>query len=428
MAAFFCQIQRTIFSGFCRARPSYLRLLRPLTVQNFQRKAIATLDLKKKANSTGETIETRGEDHLDAPRVPSAVARRLHVGNILTGKENYTTEDTLFKYFSQYGEIENLEFFRRKFSNLPRGFAFVTFRHVKSAQKVLADAESHVIDGQNVTISLPLKTGNKVVQGKADLTVLVNNILKNTSKQDIEEHFSQFGKVERVILAQKDPTDENLSRYYVMFSSLSGAKKSLEHPLQKIAGQNMDSQVSEFNNTKNFTGKTKRVYVKLLPDHITVENLRDYFKKFGDVERVEIKIDYCDLPYPVSNSNIAFVHFLDEGIVEEIVKNEDHIINGSGVKVLKHRNLFQGREHLRWRFSLEGLPLSTRELDVNKLFLATFGLVPMNIVLKRPRAFRKKVVCVVGFSKPKEFEMVLRKPSVVFSGAPVYFHPLFWGK
>ena len=428
MALFTSQLQRTSFSLFCRSRALYIPLVRLPTVQQLQRKVFSNLKIGEKLHSTSETD---GGHQLESPRGPKTVEnnRRLHVSNLLVGTDKYTTEDTLLNYFSQYGEVENLEFFRRKVSKIPRGFAFVTFRDVENAEKVLSDTEPHVIDGRNITISLPIKTEKSAVQGKAYSTVVVNNILKETTKQAIEEHFSQFGKVDAVILANRDPSDENLSSYYVVFSSLSAAKKAQQKPMQRIADQVMDSQVTEFKHTKNFTGKAKCVLVQPVPDQFTVEDLRDYFARFGDVKLVELKIDFYDVPYPERDLNIAFVYFYDEAIVDEITKTENYVINGSEVKVLKYRNLqiVPRRSRKHW-LSMEGLPLSPKRSDVKDFFHENFGIVPINIFIKKTQGTDNKFVCVVSFFDQGQIDVVLRTPTVKFCGVDVYFRKLFWSK
>ena len=384
------------------------------------------------------TRETDRRRQLETPRImikyprkPRTLtlekSRRLHVGNLLVGADKYTTEDTLFNYFAQYGEVENLEFFRRKFSKLPRGFAYVTFRDVKSARKVLADAESHVIDGQNITIALAKETKKSEVQGKSYSTVVVNNILKETTKQAIEEHFAQFGKVDAVMLAHRDASDGNLSTYYVMFSTLSSAKKAQQEPRQRIADQVIDSQVMKFTQTKNFPGKAKCVLVQPVPDHVTVEDLRDYFRQFGDVKLVELKIDYYDIPYPEKDSNIAFVHFHDEAIVDEITKTEGYILNGSEVKVVKSSNLqFWPRRSHKHPVSVEGLPMSTKWSDVKDFFHESFGIVPSYIFIKKPKSVDNKAVCVVSFFGQGQIDVVLSTPTMTFRGVTVHFRKLFW--
>lgn len=434
MALLMPQLQRRSFSLFCRSRGLYIPFVRLPTVQKLQRKVFSSLKSGEEVHSTSEAD---GRHQPETPRIminprePRTITlennRRLHVSNLLVGTDKYTTEDTLFNYFAQFGEVENLEFFCRKVSKLPRGFAFVTFRDVESAKKVLADAESHVIDGRNITISLPIKTKKSAIQGKSYSTVVVNNILKETTKQAIEQHFSQFGKVDAVMLAHRDVSDGNLSSYYVMFSTLSAAKKAQQEPRQRIADQVIDSQVTEFTQTKNFTGKAKCVLVRPVPDHVTVEDLRDYFTQFGDVKLVELKIDYYDVPYPEKDLNIAFVHFYDDAIVDEITKTEDYILNGSEVKVLKSRNLQiqPGRSH-KCFVSMEGLPVSTKWSDVKDFFHESFGMVPSYIFMKKLKGADNKAVCIVSFFGQGQVDVVLSTPTVTFRGITVHFRKLFW--
>lgn len=170
--------------------------------------------------------------------------RKIYVGNLFKGqttKENrQIAKDELFKYFSSFGEVELMEFPTKSPRNPSgRGFGFVTFRDVHVAQKVLAVEEPHIIDGQTLKVA-PLRNQTMAIQGKRNLNVLVTKVLRSTSKQAIEDHFSQFGRVNKVFLAQHDPTDENLSSYYVMFASLSGVHEALQLPLQRIGSKKLN--------------------------------------------------------------------------------------------------------------------------------------------------------------------------------------------
>ena len=428
MALFF---RRTTFANsvFCRASSLFLPLLRSSTAQKLQAKVLST-------STFGETTQTEKEQKVEEPRDASTDStvdpkiRRIHVGNLLKGKD-YTSENTVFKYFSQYGEIEKLEYFRHKFTNLPRGFAFVTFRDAESAQKVLARADAHIIDNHNVTVDIPLKMTKPAEIQKRDLTVVVNKISKDTSRKSIEDHFSRFGKVDRVIFAQKDPTNENLCSYYVMFWSLSGAKKALEQPTQKIAKQDFDSQVTEFPQKSNeFSGKTKCLCITSVPDNLTVEDLRDYFQKFGDVECVDFIVHGGNTSHSLDeNSNVAFVRFPYETTVDEILENRNHMIDGFEIKVSRYRDPSSlSSERLReLKLSVEGLPLSTRPVAVQEYFERTFGVVPNGVFLNQHRVLiDKKLICIVRFSDKKEVERVLKEQKGRFRGHPLYFRRLVW--
>ncbi|KAJ7379402.1 hypothetical protein OS493_016639 [Desmophyllum pertusum] len=407
-----------ITSVFRSSVPSFLQPLRSSTVQNFQKKVLSTSILcEKSIQADGDVQTTQMQDTC------SNSTRKIHVGSIVN-----ISEDAVFKYFSKYGEIETLDYVRDRASgnNVPRGFAFLTFSNVETAQTVLADRESHIIDGQNITVGLPSSSNmNARKKDRKDLTVLVTNILNATSKEVIAEHFSQFGQVDKVFFAKK--IDDDVSSYYVIFSSLTGAKKSLEEPTQRIADQGIDSEVMQFPKTQEFSGKTTRLKLTALPDDLTVDDLRDYFHKFNDLECVEVFMYNRRFPEP--NANMAYVHFANESTVEEIVKSENHIINGSKVNVSKHENMQGDRKSSpQLRVSVEGFPFSAKQAEVKELFRKTFSIARSGIVHFKRDNSEQKILCAVKFSDKTELENALKKTNVTFRGSPLHFQPLVWFK
>ena len=362
--------------------------------------------------------------------------RKIYVGNL----NNSITEDRVFEYFSKYGKIEILKFFRHQLSKLPRGFAFVTFCETESAQKVLVEAGSHIIDDRKVTVGIPQQKLKQAKPHKRELTVLVTNILNGTSKQAIEGHFSQFGKVDRVIEGKKDPSGENTSSYYVMFSSLSEAKKALEQSTQRIADQEIDSQVTGFvekaaQNARRYLGKTDCIHVTSIPDCLTVENLREYFLKFGDVKSVDLKVNGSGITSTIRNErfNVAFVQFTDRYSINEILEDENHFIGDAEVKVSTCLRVFPANlasEEIRsLKLSVEGLPLSTRPSAVQEYFESTFGIVLNGVFLSKDQmTIYKKLLCIVRLSSTSEVERVLKQERRTFKGHPLQFRRVFWKK
>ena len=429
------QLLRTAFTNslFRVSRPSFIPLLRSPILQKHQKKVLSTSI--KAAGLEKKAVEKPRDLHNTRSASSDVNSRKIYVGNLFRGqasKENrQITKDALFKYFSNFGNVELIEF-PNKFPRNPlaQGFGFVTFRDVKDAQKVLADVESHEIDGQNLKVA-PLRNQMMAVQGKRNLTVLVKNILRSTSKQTIEEHFSQFGKVDKVFLDQNDPIDENLSSYYVMFSSLSGVHKSLELPVQKIGEQSIESQVLEFPQSKEIIGKTKKLVLKSVPDQLTVEDLRDYFQEFGDVEWVELLVNIPVISGITGCRNVAFVRLSSPTTVEEITQKDYHAINGLNVKVSKHRDqavdLPDKLRHLK--LSVEGLSLSTGVDFIKRYLKRTFDIVPIGVFFDRRQVLsNNQTPCIVRFSEQREVDMVLKEPKVTFEGTPLYFRQLVWRK
>lgn len=407
-------------------RLSFVQDLASSPMQHFQKRGLALSKFSEKSSASSPNYDVTPKEEEDLKRKDNSETsenRKIFIGNLLRGRK-YTSEDKLYKYFSQYGEIEALEFFRTKFTNLSRGFAFVTFHDVKSVQRVLA--ESHFIDNRNVKIEAALNKQKNVANHKRDLTVLVTNIMKDIDRETIARHFSQFGRVDRVILAKEG--DNELNSYYVLFSTLSGATNALEEPNQRIAEQNIDSQVVALEKispvTMKYTGRTNCLTISSVPDNLTVEDLRDYFQQYGDVQSVDFIVQGGKRSYLQKDSNTVFVRFLDEAIVGKILKTKDHVINGSEVQVSRYRSMhvLPPEEARELRLSVEGLPHVTRPKEVNKYFEETFGIV-LNGVF-----FTKKMICIVRFSNQADLEKFLREPKASFHGFPLYFRRLAWKK
>ena len=360
--------------------------------------------------------------------------RKIYIGNLSTRQPDkeglQNIEGALFDYFSKFGEIERMDFPHHKFTKIPMGYGFVTFREVEAAQKVLANAQSHTIYGQTLKVG-PLNNRTRFFQDKKNLTVLVENVLNSTSKQAIEEHFSKFGNVDKVILAKKSLTDENLSSYYVMFSSVSDTLKALEQPVQRIADQCVDSQVLEFPQTKQKSAiETKKLMVTSVPADLTVEDVKDYFQQFGEVELVEVLVNMPTVSSIQGRNNIVFVRLASEQAVDKAAQEANHIIKGSEVKVEKksdqHADLLDEGRHLK--LSVQGVPSSGASI-VKQYLEKSFKIAPIGVFFDRRQVLSgKQSPCIIRFSTKEDLEVVLEKPKVTFQGFPLHFRRLVWRK
>ena len=258
----------------------------------------------------------------------------------------------------------------------------------------------------------------------SELAVVVHNISKDTTEEAIKEHFSQFGKVKRVIAAQKSSKVDNLRSSYVLFSSQRDAEKATQKKNQSISTQDIDLQVDRFTRNEGLIGKSKYVALRYLSTHLTIEELRDYFQQYGDVKQVELKVGYYQDSSAQNGSNLAFVHFYKVNVVDEILKTENHVISGRQVKVV--RSNWDFKSSYKWCVLIEGLPVSTQRSDVKDFFLDTFNFVPNHILIKSSPGTEDKIVCIVSFAKEDDVDVISRKPTLSFQGIQVYLQKLFW--
>ncbi|XP_054162424.1 U11/U12 small nuclear ribonucleoprotein 35 kDa protein-like [Oppia nitens] len=66
--------------------------------------------------------------------------------------DHNTDEDTVRKYFSQYGTIVSLRLVRDIVTGLSKGYAFVEFKHRSTAQEVYRKANNELIDGRRILV------------------------------------------------------------------------------------------------------------------------------------------------------------------------------------------------------------------------------------------------------------------------------------
>jgi RNA recognition motif-containing protein len=74
---------------------------------------------------------------------------KLYVGNI----SYQTTDSDLQDLFGQYGAVAEVDIIMDKFTNRPRGFAFVTMASVEDAQRAVENLHGKELDGRNITVN-----------------------------------------------------------------------------------------------------------------------------------------------------------------------------------------------------------------------------------------------------------------------------------
>ena len=157
------------------------------------------------STSLSRGAESRG---LKRPREavdPEAkIMRKLFVGNL----DLNVDEETLETYFSQFGEIENVTIHKFQDTGKSRGFGFVTFTSSLGVDSVQS-SRPHELAGQKVDTKRNLpKTDygheearvTKIYIGAPEEEKNSGSfgLNENTSDEDLEQYFGQFGTVTKV--------------------------------------------------------------------------------------------------------------------------------------------------------------------------------------------------------------------------------------
>ncbi|BHF77448.1 hypothetical protein SprV_0602055300 [Sparganum proliferum] len=149
--------------------------------------------------------------------------RKLFVG----GLTSETSEKNLSDYFVNFGEVVSCAVKICRETGQSRGFGFV----------VLSTPE-HRLNGKKIDPK-PAKC-NKDTQRK----VFVGGLDPEVTQEQVEEHFSQFGKVEAVDLPFDNIKGRRKNYVFVVFSSENEAKKAASVERQEICGKSCDVRVA----------------------------------------------------------------------------------------------------------------------------------------------------------------------------------------
>lgn len=111
-------------------------------------------------------------------------------GKMFVGGLNWeTTEEGMRAYFSQFGEVIDLNIMRDNATGRSRGFGFLTFSSGEAVDKVVA--QQHVLDGKVIDPKRAIPKEEQERTGK----IFVGGIAPNVTEKEFDEFFSQYGNV-----------------------------------------------------------------------------------------------------------------------------------------------------------------------------------------------------------------------------------------
>eukprot|EP00798_Chlamydomonas_sp_ICE-L_P000894 gene894-5690_t len=132
-----------------------------------------------------------------------------------------TTEDALREYFSKFGELEQAEVMKDRYTGKSRGFGFVTF-HETSAATVALAAE-HSIDGRRCEAKAALPKGETSIPRTT--RIFVARIPPSVTEVQFRGYFESFGKLQDDYM----PRDHSKQGYrgigFVTFTSPDSVEK-----------------------------------------------------------------------------------------------------------------------------------------------------------------------------------------------------------
>ncbi|KAI1702731.1 RNA recognition motif domain-containing protein [Ditylenchus destructor] len=155
-------------------------------------------------------------------------------------------------------------------------------------------------------------------------TIFVGGLTKFTTEKSLYQYFLQFGTISGCRLARNKLTKASKGYGFVEFASVEQAKSTCKVP-HKIDGQEVDVKLSGLKELRQkFT-----LFVGGLSKETSVETLREYFSKFGQLTECEIKLDR----QTGQSRGFGFVAFSSQKELDSALDAEPHVIDGTRVKL-----------------------------------------------------------------------------------------------
>ncbi|KAK6126572.1 hypothetical protein DH2020_039683 [Rehmannia glutinosa] len=248
---------------------------------------------------TFEKPESGSSEELEVSERKMRRKTEIFVG----GLNNNTKGDDIRKVFEEFGVIVEVRLVMNGKTGKNRGFAFVRFETADDAKNVLAKHSKVEIYGKQCSVA-PVG-GND--------TLFLGNIDRNWKSEDVVTLLGKAGikKIDKVTLKpDKKDVEKNRGFAFVELETSKDAQIAFDKLQKKDAlGKNLMIKVAWaqplIGPDEEEVLKVKSVYAEYLPSSWDEEKVKEYFKRFGDIETVALAKDLPSL----RRKDVAFINY-----------------------------------------------------------------------------------------------------------------------
>lgn len=235
-------------------------------------------------NPDGHEVDAEEEEHHD---VVQERRKRKEFEIFVGGLDKDATEDDLKKVFSAVGEIKEVRLMMNPQTKKNKGFAFLRFATVEEAKRAVVELKNPVVNGKQCGVS-PSQDND---------TLFLGNINKAWTKDELKERLKHYAieNVDDMTLVE-DTNNKGMNRGFAFleFASRTEAMEAFRrlHRRGVTFGVDRTAKVA-FADTfiepdDEIMAQVKTVFVDGLPASWDEDRVKDYLKKFGDIEKIEL--------------------------------------------------------------------------------------------------------------------------------------------
>ncbi|KAI1710919.1 RNA recognition motif domain-containing protein [Ditylenchus destructor] len=155
-------------------------------------------------------------------------------------------------------------------------------------------------------------------------TIFVGGLSKFTTVQSLYKYFLRFGTITGCKLARDKLTGSSKEYGFVEFDSVEQAENTIEFYPHVIDDQEVNVRMGSMKGMQ----QKFRLFVGGLSKETSVETLREYFSRFGDIAE-------CVIPRDEMNGSRGFgyVTFKSQDVINNVLKSTPHCIDNKKVDV-----------------------------------------------------------------------------------------------
>lgn len=297
-----------------------------------------------------------------------------------------TTEETVTEYFSKFGVVEDVRMVKT-FMGYSRNYGFVCFKNPSVAEEVLD--KKHSLQGKTIDVG----------RAKKNRVVYAGRLPSHFTENIIMDHFSTFGKVESVHFIDNYKFQSKSGFAFITFSSMEEASKAVVDENQVINGCNVQVKPRESSDgiVEAEVSDSKKIKVEELPfETTTVEKLRDYFEKFGELKAIDLLIN------SKTKTCAAIIVFQELDGVKNSLDEKLHEFEGCEMNLVRIPDTVKTGAREKTLY-LENLAPQTTEMALINYFRTYGHIAKVHLVRDRETGLSQRCG-VVKFRRPKSLD------------------------
>lgn len=157
-----------------------------------------------------------------------------------------TTSETLCAEFQVHGEIEEGAVIVDKATGTSRGYGFITYKDMASAQAALK-APSKLIDGRMAVCNLACEglSSVSVPPDQAQRKLYIGGLSPDTTTEMLLFFFGRHGEIEEGSVAYDKDSNKSRCFGFVTYKTVEAAKKAIDDPQKTLGGRNIAVKLAD---------------------------------------------------------------------------------------------------------------------------------------------------------------------------------------